>query len=446
MEKDKKQISVNKIEIGDNAEPIIVPASEKDISEEIVHDKKVVEQYEAEHSIGKQLKMSSVFVEDKSIEKRQLILKRVVTILFFVVVFGVLAYTFYDDFLANPEPVSWTAIFKVLGKNWYYGVFALVSLALCYLFKGTKMSILCKTATGKWHFNTCMQTGVVGHYYNYVTPLAVGGQPFEIYHLSKHGVTGGAALSLPVVTYFMHQVVFVILGVISLVLFSIDAFMIVENFKDVAGAISLLYAMAIIGLGLCLLTPVGVLLFCSFPNFASKVVGWAIRLGGKLRFIKDVKGTTEKTVKNLEMNAKCIKKISRTPLAFWSSITISFLEHLALCSIAYFALKLFGYDLAPNPNGMLEWVCVIVLSMIIYSAVSFIPTPGNAGAADLSFFALFKSCILPCVSVAGISFIAMIFWRILSYYAFIIIGFVLLRRWKKKDRKNQEKNLIDETI
>ncbi len=446
MKKNKKYISVNKIDIGEDAEPIIVPATDKDIAEDIVHDKKVVEQYEAEHSIGKQLKINSVFVEDKAIEKRQLILKRVVTILFFVVVFGVLAYTFYDDFFANPQSVSWTAIFDVVAKKWYYGVFALVALALCFVFKGVKMSILCKTATGKWHFSTCMQTGVVGHYYNYVTPLAVGGQPFEIYHLSKHGVTGGAALSLPVVTYFMHQVAFVLLGVLSLVLFSIDAFMIVENFRDVAGAISLLYAMAIIGLGLCLLTPVGVFLFCLFPKFGSKVVGWAIRIGGKLRFVKDVKGTTEKTVKNLEMNAKCIKKISRTPLAFWSAFLMSFLEHLALCSIAYFTLKAFGYDLAPNPNGLLEWVCVVVLSMIIYAAVSFIPTPGNAGAADLSFFALFKSCILPCVSVAGISFIAMLFWRILSYYAFVIIGFVLLKRWKRKDKKKQDQELNKEQI
>ena len=438
MKKSKKQISVNKIEIGENAEPIIVPATDKDIEEDIVYDKKVVEQYEAEHSIGKQLKMNSVFVDDNSIEKRQLILKRVVTILFFVVVFGVLAYTFYDDFFASPEPVSWSAIFGVVAKKWYYGIFALISLALCYIFKGAKMSVLCKTATGKWHFKTCLQTGVVGHYYNYVTPLAVGGQPFEIYHLSKHGVTGGTAVSLPVATYFMHQLAFVILGVLSLVLFSVDAFMIVENFKDVAGAITLLYAMAMIGLVLCLLTPVGVLLFCLFPKFGSRIVGWAIKVGGKLKFVKDVNETTAKTVKNLETNAKCLKKISRTPLAFWSATFISFLEHLALCSIAYFTLKLFGFDLMPNPNGLMEWVCVVVLSMIIYSAVSFIPTPGNAGAADLSFFALFKSCILPCVSVAGISFIAMLFWRILSYYAFIIIGFILLRRWKRKDKKTKE--------
>ena len=110
-----------------------------------------------------------------------------------------------------------------------------------------------------------MQTGVVGLYYNYVTPLAVGGQPFEIYHLSKHGITGGTAVSLPVATYFMHQLAFALLGVLSLVLFSIDAFMIVENFKGVAVTISLIYSMAIVGLALGFLTPIGVVLFCLFP-------------------------------------------------------------------------------------------------------------------------------------------------------------------------------------
>ncbi|MBQ7924256.1 MAG: flippase-like domain-containing protein, partial [Clostridia bacterium] len=80
---------------------------------------------------------------------------------------------------------------------------------MCFVLKGAKLSVFCKSMTGKFHFKTCFETGIIGHYYNNVTPLAVGGRPFEIYHLSKHGVRGGVATSLPIATFFLNQFAFV---------------------------------------------------------------------------------------------------------------------------------------------------------------------------------------------------------------------------------------------
>jgi uncharacterized membrane protein YbhN (UPF0104 family) len=76
--------------------------------------------------------------------------------------------------------------------------------------------------------------------------------------------------------------------------------------------------------------------------------------------------------------------------------------------------------------------------MVLYAAISFIPTPGNSGAADASFYTLFK---VGLVSVAGLSFPAMLLWRLLSFYSFIIIGFTFTTLKRKSDRRKEKAGL-----
>lgn len=380
---------------------------------------------------GKQLVMAKVFGinDDKQVDKRQKVFKNIFTAIFIVLVVGVLAFTFYKDFFANDAgQADFGALGGIFAKCWFYLLLALLSLCLTFVCKGVKLSVLCKETTKKWHFKTCMETAVIGLYYNYVTPLAVGGQPFEIYHLSKHGVHGGVASALPIATYILNQFAFVIIGIFSLVAYNTGLFM--QNGKIINFDVVPFNVLAIIGLLCCMIMPVIVILFCMLPGVGTRLVKWVIKIGGKLRIVKDPEATTEKTIKNVRHNAKCLKQLASAPAAFITAFLLSFFEHLSLSSIAYFTLRFFGFD-APNVNGLVEWTQVVMLCSILYAAISFIPTPGNSGAADLSFYVLFSTGIL----VKGGGFSAMLVWRILSFYSFIIIGFIFTTAKRKADRK-----------
>jgi uncharacterized membrane protein YbhN (UPF0104 family) len=80
---------------------------------------------------------------------------------------------------------------------------------------------------------------------------------------------------------------------------------------------------------------------------------------------------------------------------------------------------MFGYR-----NGALlsEWSQIILICIVIYSAVAFVPTPGNSGAADLTFYSLFAASL----TVTGMAFSAMIVWRLLCFYSFIFAGIFML--------------------
>ena len=437
MSEQNKTINIRKIEIDEKtAEPKIVKYKEEYSTDS--GTKNAANAHEPsdinKSSVGKQLVMTRILgiqEYDKSVATRQKVFKHIITAVFLVFVVGVLSFTFYKDFFAHgteKETVSFLKILQQLSGTWSYFVYALIALFMSFFLKGLKLSVICRSQTGKWHFKTCFETGIIGHYYNNVTPLAVGGQPFEIYHLSKHGVHGGIASSIPIIAYFFSQFAFVSLGIVALVLLNTNALGVEADFLNEFPAVFNILSM--VGLALCFSMPALVLIFSIFPRLAATLVKWLTDLGGKLRFLKNPQKTKYKTIKTVVHNSYCIKKFGKTPLALIPTVLISIGETLAQCSIAYFTLKLFGYD-NESAGGFLEWLQIVQLSVILYSAISFIPTPGNSGAADLSFYLLFAVG----VKFAGLSFTAMVLWRILSYYSYIIIGFVFTTSTRKIDHK-----------
>jgi len=227
---------ISKIEFNEKtAEPKIVEVSAKELDKKAKKDAKI--SYAQQKALddaqkrvekaktmkGTQLMMGKLD-DDQNISKRQKTFKKVVSIIFIVFIVAVLVYTFLSDFVFSDkgEMVSWSEVGKILGKNWYYILCGLFAMSMMIVLKGLKHSLLCHKLTGKWHMKTCMETATLGLYYNYITPLAVGGQPFEIFYLSKHGVHGGVSASLPIITFFLNQLAMVVFGLISLVLLPLN--------------------------------------------------------------------------------------------------------------------------------------------------------------------------------------------------------------------------------
>lgn len=438
MDNKKQNPVVSKIEIDEKtAEPTIVEVSAKSLEKQAKKEAKISQSHqkaidEANKRAEKAMNMKSSQImlgkldDNDNISKRQKVFKKVVSAVFIVFIVGVLIYTFLSDFVFSDKKdmVSWSEVGKILGKNWYFILCALLSMSLILVFKGLKHSFLCRNLTGKWHLKTCMETATLGLYYNNITPLAVGGQPFEIYYLSKHGVGGGIAASLPIITFFLNQLAMVVLGLISLMLLPLNSLN--QTLNMVPATITV---MAVIGLICCLAVPGMTILFSASPKIGSKLVSFVMMLGGKLKLVKNPKITTFKTMRNVIQNSRCIKKVAATPWLFALEFLLSIGEALALTSTSYFTLRFFGWD-SPVHGGFVEWVLVLQLCFILYSAISFIPTPGNSGGAELSFSLIFSSTLS-----AGLVFPAMMTWRIVSYYSFIIIGFIFLNAKKRSDKR-----------
>ncbi len=434
MKKNKQGTSfVKKIEVDKNTnEPIIVDIPESEYLNQPIEYADFVEK-KSNRKLRKDIVNEKIFgikKIDDSIGKRQKFFKKLSTIIFIVFMVGVLLYTAYKDFFVNKNFASMEELKSIFKTGWLYFLLAILSLGLSFFFKGLKNVVMCKSMTGKAHFITCIETGIIGTYYNNVTPLAVGGQPFEIYHLSKHGVHSGVATSIPIASFFMNQLAFVILGIVSLVLFQHNYYHaplhLINAFPKA------FYGLTIIGLCCCLFVPSLVILFSLMPKIGAKLVYWVIKLGTKLRIVKKPKETLNNTIKTVVHNSHCLKKLASSPFVFLLVTIFSFIENIANVSIAFFVLKGFGLDLVGIPF-FTEWIIICSICFILFASITFIPTPGNSGAADLSFFILFESVLF-----AGLAFPAMLVWRMFSFYSTIIIGFIFATLKKKSDLKKEK--------
>ncbi len=388
-------------------------------------------------SVGKQIVMNKVFGIDEreAVTKRQKFFKRLLTVLFFVLVLGVLCWTAYKDFFSSEKklpPKEYLA--EIFSNRWYFIFLTVFSVFLCYLFKGIKLSVISKKIRGKYDFGVCMATGLLGLYYNYATPFAMGGQPFEIYYLSKHGFTGSEATSATLSTFILHQIAFVVCGAASIIMLVSNTLKIPDGMMSAIPTV--ISAVALFGLCLAASVPFFTILFSFNPRICSKIVDFVFFLGGKLKIVKSPEESRQKTVNGIVSNANCLKRLSKMPVLFTAETLLSFAEQLANCSIAYFTLKFFGFNWNAQ-NGIMEWLQVVQLCFILYSAISFIPTPGNSGAADLSFYLLFDTGLGISASSAygGLAFPAMLVWRFFSFYVYIIIGFVFTAIDKKRKNK-----------
>ncbi len=444
--KDKRKPIVEMIDFDERTqEPVIVTLPDGEIPAQVAFDAEQVEPIKkadffeettSARSVGKQMVMKGLGLNSKEnelINKRQRLFKSLFTVVFVVFVIGVLIFTFYKDFFGRQDKFpSGEELLGILSEGWKFFMLGLFALFLAYLFKALKLSVLCKSLSGKFHFKTCFETGIIGHYYNYVTPLAVGGQPFEIYHLSRHGIRGGIATSLPIATYVLNQFAFVIIGIVFMIMFKYNTLGMSDSLYNTFPTAFMV--MAIVGLSFCFLMPFLIFLFCLMPKFGAMLVRIAVFIGAKLRLIRNPKKTTYRLIKNIIHNTQCLKKIFSRPIPAIICFIFSFGEHIASASIAYFALKTFAFT-SGEGNILLEWLQIVQIVMLLTYAISFIPTPGNAGAADLSFYLLFSTSL-----AAGLAFPAMVLWRMMAFYSFIVIGFIFATLKKNSDNRKARLN------
>ena len=100
---------------------------------------------------------------------------------------------------------------------------------------------------------------------------------------------------------------------------------------------------------------------------------------------------------------------------------MSVIFNLLISMIPFFVLTAFG--------GAVDFLPCFVTTVAVTSAVYFVPTPGNSGAAEGAFYAVFSALS------SGYVFWAMLVWRFFSYYVYILTGPIIYFRIHLEKRK-----------
>lgn len=293
-----------------------------------------------------------------------------------------------------------------------------------------KFCIIDKTVTGRVRFSSSVKTSFLGKYYDAVTPFSTGGQPMQIYYLNSKGISGGNATAIVMIRYFSSILTWITLG---------SALMIygtVNHILDGVSGKTLLLIAGWIGVGVNLIIPVFIVFFLAFPKFMYKFTGGLVRLGKKMKLVKDEEKTLGKAIKVVDDFKNSFRVMATSPLKLILLILVSFGEAFLTFSVPYFVMKAFSCDV----SGQL--ITIMSLNAFATFGVSFIPTPGNSGVMEGMAALAFSAAAGPTLAWS------VLVWRLAVYYIYILVGLIISvrdiikknlikRRSGKEPRKQQ---------
>ena len=346
-------------------------------------------------------------------KSRNKLLKRIGLVVFILLNAAVIYFTASSEFSKKaPAPMqfSFTSILFLLG-----GIFCLVVVLGC---ETVKYMLMMRHLGEKVSFRHALSTAALC-----ITPSGAGGQPFQIYYLHSNGYSDGAASAMPLSGFFTMQFGFVILCLI--------AFVFGNGAMNATGQTGIKIT-AYFGAFAYTIVPVMIIISGIAPKIAMRIVAFFVRIGAKLHLVKKPNHTIMKAVRYLNNYSTNIKLITQDRVLLVKLLILSTIFQIAMCSMPFFAVRTF--------DGELNYFDALFMCVFIQAAISLILTPGNAGAAEGSFYLVFSS-----LGTAG-TFWAMLIWRFLCYYSFIVIGLgvygwnaIVKLREKHRAKKQNEK-------
>lgn len=370
-----------------------------------------------------QLKKDREYVNEKTTvlsdadQKKKKRNKIILTILFVLINIGAIVVTGIMEFTKeSPEHITFD-------NNMVWLIGALGCIASAIFFETFKYCVMMRHTVGRVNIKHAFQVAVLGKYYDNITPSGAGGQPFQMYYLSKQGYAPGIAGAMPVLGFLSMQLGFCLLFFVLVCL----------NAHAVPTA---LHVMAYVGILFYLLVPMAIILFNFFPTTVTKILAWGVRVLGKMKILKDPEKSQAKMVSSLEEYRTALAEMAKVKGLILKVMLIGIAYQIALMSTPYFVLRAFG-----SPVTFLD---VLTLTVYIYAGIAYIPTPGNAGAAEGTFYTIFHG-------LNSNTFWGMAIWRFLTYYLFLLMGVGVygynalmpkIRKRLGKEEKNDEEHTV----
>lgn len=352
-------------------------------------------------------------------ERKKKIRKRILMALFVLLNIAIIAWTAFSEF-GNSENAASLADVKI---KWWLILPAALVFTIAVVAEIAKYFIMTihthsapDGANRRKLWKISQRTVLLGRYYDNITPAAVGGQPFQIYYMYKSGIKNGYGAVIPLVSMITDQLGFLILGLFSII---------------IGGLFNAIWSPAIVAIGwIGLLVngfmPLVILAATFLPKTTEEIMNIGIKFLHKIHIIKDRDAATEKATESVRQYAAGIKTILREKGLFLKMLLLSMAYYFCILTIPYFVLSAFGAEIG--------FFACFATTTAVTAAVYFIPTPGNAGAAEGTFYSVFS--VLP---VSGYVFWAMLLWRFFVYYLWLLLGIFTQSRIYVED-KNLVKN------
>lgn len=252
---------------------------------------------------------------------------------------------------------------------------------------------------------------LIGFFFSSITPAASGGQPMEIYYMSKEGIKVANSTIALLANLATMQIATISIALISLIF----------NYQYMNGLLIFFFIIGIL-LNASALT---LLLISIYSKRATNaIVNFCVKFMHKFHF-KNIEQKEEKLRKELEIyqsNSDYVK--THKKLVFKNVIT-TYIQFLIYYSISYWVYRSFGYS---DTNIF----TIISMQSVLFATVSGIPSPGAVGVSEGAFIEIYRN-IYTKKQIKS----SMLLCRGINFYLFVIISMFIVLYASLRNKKKE---------
>ncbi len=236
-------------------------------------------------------------------------------------------------------------------------------------------------------------------YYSAVTPSSTGGQPAQLYYMTKDGVsTSAATLTLLLVTV-VYKIVLLLFGVVVMIFNSDFVF-------GISKAVTILFLLGI-------LINIAVVVFCLMlmysKGFLKGIVKKAVWFLAKVKLLRNPEQKLNRfmnTYNDYHAGARFIMEHYGITIKL---TLLMILQRASLFSVAYCVFLALG-------GRRFSWFDFLAIQIVISMAVDSMPFPGGAGLAETLYGLIYRKVFMKWMVIP-----AMLLTRGISFYFYFII-------------------------
>lgn len=320
--------------------------------------------------------------------------KSIFQIAFLVVL---MAFTFFMLFKDQELGTIWETILRVKKRYIWLGI-GLVIIYVCS--ESVIIHYMMHSLNKKVPLRQCIKYSFIGFFYSCITPSATGGQPAQIYYMSKDKIEVPVSTLVLMIVTITYKFVLVVVGLGVILFFRplIDTYMSQTRFFLDLGVL--------LNVGCVLL--MYILIFK--PKLTKKLMHLGLRLLEKSRILKHKEERTQKLSNFMDKYKESAYYFRDHKLVVFNVILISFFQRFCLFFVTYLIYLAFGF----SGHSAFE---IVILQATISVAVDMLPLPGGMGISEGLFLSLYKPIFGPAYVLSG-----MLLSRGISYYALLVIS------------------------
>ena len=356
--------------------------------------------------------------------------KLLISVVFPILLVSIISYYVFKTQMSDHFADKIKVIFKV--KYWWL-IFASFLTSVWWIIE-TFIFKHNATIIERWKnysFKDSFVVTMVGVFYMTVTPFSSGGHIFQVYFMKKQGFKTSESLLVIMMNFIMYTW--------AIIIVSLGFYVVMSGvFNAHVTGFSWLFW---IGIGINIIQNVLLILITSwdsFHNFSIKLYKKLLNFINKFKKKNpiNIEEKIDKLEEDLERYRSANQYIRKHISYFVTQISLNILRFLAYSLIPLFIALALNMHFKDSYDFAYKTSLLMGTSIFMLIIQTVVPTPGASGAAEVMFAIMWTVIFKDKLSAP----IAMILWRLLTYYLHIFVSmpytFIYQYKYSKQELVN----------